>query len=80
MGRTPKHYSLYSGGDFEGTRLNKKILDKVLYEDLPKALEQIFILFKSNRNNNETLGNFCNRIGSHRQIKKIKEVLHDRIQ
>lgn len=80
VGRTPKHYALYSGGDFEGTRLNKKILDKVLYEDLPKALEQIFILFKSNRNNNETLGNFCNRIGSHRQIKKIKEVLHDRIQ
>ncbi len=80
VGRTPKHYALFSGGDFEGTRLNKKILDKVSFEDLPIALEQIFILFKNNRDDEETLGNFCNRIGLTAQIKKIKEVLHDKVQ
>jgi len=80
VGRMPNHYALYSGGDFEGTRLNKKILDKVSFQDLPIALEQIFILFKNNRNDDETLGNFCNRVGLTAQVKKIKEVLHDKVQ
>ena len=80
VGRAPNLYALFSGGDFEGTRLNKKILDKVSYQDLTKALEQIFLLFKEQRKNNESLGNFCNRIGTEAQFKKIKEVLDDKIQ
>ena len=80
VGRAPNLYALFSGGDFEGTRLNKKILDKVSYQDLTKALEQIFLLFKEQRKNNESLGNFCNRIGTEAQFKKIKEVLNDKIQ
>ena len=62
VGRAPNLYALYSGGDFEGTRLNKKILDKVSYQDLTQALEQIFLLFKNQRKNNEALGDFCNRV------------------
>ena len=80
VGRAPNLYALYSGGDFEGTRLNKKILDKVSYQDLTKAIEQIFLLFKEQRKNNEPLGDFCNRIGTEAQFKKIKEVLNDKIQ
>ena len=80
VGRAPNLYALYTGGDFEGTRLNKKILDKVTYQDLPKALEQIFLLFKNKRNNNESLGNFCDRVGPEMQYRKIKEVLNDKIQ
>lgn len=80
VGRAPNLYALYSGGDFEGTRLNKKILDKVSYQDLTKAIEQIFLLFKEQRKNNEPLGDFCNRIGTEAQFKKIKEVLDDKIQ
>ena len=80
VGRAPNLYALYSGGDFEGTRLNKKILDKVSYDDLTKALEQIFLLFKDKKQNNESLGDFCNRIGTHAQFVKIKEVLDDKVQ
>ena len=80
VGRAPNLYALYSGGDFEGTRLNKKILDKVSYQDLTKAIEQILLLFKEQRKNNEPLGDFCNRIGTEAQFKKIKEVLDDKIQ
>ena len=80
VGRAPNLYALFSGGDFEGTRLNKKILDKVSYQDLTKAIEQILLLFKDQRKNNEPLGDFCNRIGTEAQFKKIKEVLDDKIQ
>mgnify|MGYP001311580988 CR=1 FL=1 len=80
VGRAPNLYALFSGGDFEGTRLNKKILDKVSYQDLTKAIEQILLLFKEQRKNNEPLGDFCNRIGTEAQFKKIKEVLNDKIQ
>jgi len=80
VGRAPNLYALFSGGDFEGTRLNKKILDKVSYQDLTKAIEQILLLFKDQRKNNEPLGDFCNRIGTEAQFKKIKEVLNDKIQ
>ena len=80
VGRAPNLYALFSGGDFEGTRLNKKILDKVSYQDLPKAIEQILLLFKDQRKNDEPLGDFCNRIGPEVQFKKIKEILDDKIQ
>ena len=80
VGRAPNLYALYTGGDFEGTRLSKKILDKVSYQNLPKALEQIFLLFKNQKKNKETLGNFCNRVGKDIQFKKIKEVLNDSVQ
>ena len=80
VGRAPNQYSLFSGGDFEGTRLNTKILDKVSYKNLTIALDQIFLLFKENRNKKETLGNFCNRVGPQTQFKKIKEVLNEEIQ
>jgi len=55
-------------------------LDKVSYQDLTQALEQIFLLFKDQRKDNEPLGDFCNRVGTDIQFKKIKEVLDDKIQ
>ena len=80
VGRAPNIYSLFSGGDFEGTRLSEKILDKISYENLTCALEQIFLLFKELKKDNESLGNFCNRIGKQAQLTKIKEVLNDQVQ
>ena len=80
VGRTPNNYSLFTGGDFEGSRLSSKILDKISYQHLTTALEQIFLLFKKQRNENEGLGDFCNRIGKDLQFKKLKEVLDDKVQ
>ncbi len=63
VGRTPDTYALYIGGDFEGTRLNEKIFDKVPYADLPRALEPMFALWKEKREPREAFGNFCQRYG-----------------
>ncbi len=80
IGRTPNHYALYTGGDFEGSRLNRKIVDKVSYENLVLALEQLFIFFKKNKINKEGFGDFCNRVGTDIQFEKIKEILNDKVQ
>lgn len=63
VGRTPDNYALFIGGDFEGTRLNEKVFDKVGYADLPKVLEPMFALWAKNRQPGEAFGNFCTRYG-----------------
>jgi sulfite reductase (ferredoxin) len=63
VGRMPDHYALYIGGDFEGTRLNEKVFDKVPYEALPDALEPMFALWKEKRIAGESFGDFCQRYG-----------------
>lgn len=63
VGRTPDHYALFIGGDFEGTRLNEKVFDKIPYEALPQALEPMFALWRDKRKSGEAFGNFCQRMG-----------------
>jgi len=63
VGRTPEHYSLYIGGDFEGTRLNEKIFDKIPYAELPKTLDPMFALWHEKRQSGEGFGDFCARYG-----------------
>ncbi|MBY0406877.1 MAG: NADPH-dependent assimilatory sulfite reductase hemoprotein subunit, partial [Rickettsiales bacterium] len=58
VGRMPDHYALYIGGDFEGTRLNEKVFDKVHYDQLPSALEPMFALWKTERLAGEGFGDF----------------------
>jgi sulfite reductase (ferredoxin) len=72
VGRMPGHYVLFIGGDFEGTRLNQKAFDKVPQDDLPKALDPMFALFKAERMPNEGFGDFCHRIGVENLVAKIK--------
>jgi sulfite reductase (ferredoxin) len=63
VGRTPDTYALYIGGDFEGTRLNEKIFDKVPFAQLPAALEPMFALWKEKRETGEGFGDFSMRFG-----------------
>jgi sulfite reductase (ferredoxin) len=63
VGRMPDTYALYIGGDFEGTRLNEKVFDKVPYSGLPQVLEPMFALWKGQRQPDEGFGNFCHRYG-----------------
>ena len=70
VGRTPEHYALFIGGDFEGTRLNEKIFDRVPFEHITTALEPIFALYAENRNPHEGFGDFAYRYG----IKEIKKL------
>lgn len=64
VGRTPGIYSLFIGGDFEGTRLSPKVLDKVPYDNITDVLDLIFEKFSNERNDNEAFGAFAHRTGT----------------
>lgn len=64
VGRAPNIYSIYLGGDFEGTRLSYRVADKVKMENIPDFLEPFFEAFSKGRNQGEGFGDFCDRIGA----------------
>src|SRR3954471_12636703 len=63
VGRVPGFYSLYVGGDFEGTRLNELIAERLDIAGLADALDPLFALWASSRIPGEGFGDFCHRIG-----------------
>jgi sulfite reductase (ferredoxin) len=63
VGRVPGHYSLFVGGDFEGTRLNQAIAERLDISGLAEALDPLFALFARSRTAGEGFGNFCHRVG-----------------
>jgi sulfite reductase beta subunit-like hemoprotein len=72
VGRMPGHYVLFIGGDFEGTRLNTKVFDKVPQSDIPVALDPMFELFKQHRMPQEGFGDFCHRYGEENIIQYVR--------
>jgi len=63
VGRVPGFYSLYVGGDFEGTRLNQAIAERLDIAGLAEVLDPLFALFAGSRTAGEGFGDFCHRIG-----------------
>jgi sulfite reductase (ferredoxin) len=63
VGRVPGYYSLYVGGDFEGTRLNEVIAERLDVAGLANALDPLFALWAASRNGEEGFGDFCHRVG-----------------
>jgi sulfite reductase (ferredoxin) len=63
VGRMPGFYALFVGGDFEGTRLNTPLVDKVPLNGIAHVLDPLFGLFASGRTEGEGFGDFCHRIG-----------------
>jgi sulfite reductase (ferredoxin) len=63
VGRMPGFYSLYVGGDFEGTRLNEPVADRLALGEVGAALEPLFSLFSTARAGAEGFGDFCHRLG-----------------
>jgi sulfite reductase (ferredoxin) len=64
VGRMPGYYALFVGGDFEGTRLNTPIEDKVALGAIGDALDPLFALYATDRLTGEGFGDFCHRLGS----------------
>ncbi|MCC6597974.1 MAG: NADPH-dependent assimilatory sulfite reductase hemoprotein subunit [Alphaproteobacteria bacterium] len=68
VGRAPGIYSIFLGGDFEGTRLSHKVADMVKMEQIGDFLEPFIASFAKERtNDNEGFGDFCERIGDERR-------------
>ena len=63
VGRMPGYYALFVGGDFDGTRLNSPIADKVALGAIGETLDPLFALYTSDRIAGEGFGDFCHRIG-----------------
>ena len=61
VGRMPGYYALYVGGDFEGTRLSERLVDKVALKDVVATLEPLFAFFAHERRSGEGFGDFCHR-------------------
>ncbi len=63
VGRLPGFYSLYVGGDFAGTRLNTALADRLDIAGIAAALDPLFALWASARQEGEGFGDFCHRVG-----------------
>ncbi len=63
VGKAVGKYTIFLGGNAEGTRLGFIYKDSVPYDDLVAVLAPVFSLYKSKRTTGESFGDFCVRIG-----------------
>jgi sulfite reductase (ferredoxin) len=63
VGRAMNKYTLYVGGRLLGDRLNFMYKDMVPEEEVVSTLVPLFVAFKCAREEGETLGDFCDRVG-----------------
>jgi sulfite reductase (ferredoxin) len=64
VGRVPGSYALYVGGDFAGTRLSFKLLERVPEAGIGTTLAPLFKAFAAGREGGEGFGDFCHRLGA----------------
>lgn len=63
VGRAPGLYTIFVGGDFEGTRLSFQLADKVKQAAIAATLEPVFAAWAVQRRPGECFGDFCARLG-----------------
>jgi sulfite reductase (ferredoxin) len=56
-------YSVFLGGNVQGTRLAFLFKDMVPKDNIVPSLAPLFAMFKSNRQRGESFGDFCHRLG-----------------
>jgi sulfite reductase (NADPH) hemoprotein beta-component len=61
VGTAYGYYNLYLGGDHEGTRLNKVYKENLDEAAILAELDNVFAIFKKERNNGENFGDFTLR-------------------
>ena len=63
VGRTAGKYTMFLGGRLLGDRLNEKYKDVVPFDELTREITAVLACYKAQRQNGETLGDFCHRQG-----------------
>ncbi len=63
VGKTVGKYTIFVGGNAEGTRLNFLYKDLVPQDDIVPTLAPLLARFKAERRNGECFGDFCHRQG-----------------
>ena len=71
VGRTLGKYTIFLGGNMEGTRMNVQYRDLVPAAELPSVLRQVLQTYKQTRLPSERLSDWAQRIG----VEKIDELL-----
>jgi sulfite reductase (ferredoxin) len=79
VGRIPGFYSIYVGGDFEGTRLNEVVAERIRLDEVADVLDPLFGVFAKGREPGEGFGDFCHRIGVAR-LRGIAAGAHGRVK
>ena len=59
----PGSYTIFLGGRAIGDRLNVEYKDYIPYDKVVGELVPVFVRFKAERNDGESFGDFCNRLG-----------------
>ena len=65
VGKTKDKYTILLGGRVFGDRLNFIYKDLVPTDEVVPTLVPVLHYFKENRQNGESLGDFCHRVGTH---------------
>ena len=73
VGRAMNKYTLYLGGRLLGDRLNFLYKDMLPHEEVIPALVPVLTYFKHARQDGETLGDFCHRIGQEALVAFAEE-------
>ena len=63
VGKTLGKYTIYVGGNVQGTRLGFIYKDLIPQADLVPALTPLLHDYKANRHGNESFGDYCTRQG-----------------
>ena len=63
VGRGKDHYTIYLGGNAEGTRLNETYVDRVPVAKVAEVLAPVLAAFEDERLDGEVFGDYCSRIG-----------------
>ena len=63
VGRGKDHYTIFLGGDAEGTRLNTEYADRVPMALVPSVLAPVLAAFSDERHAGERFGDYCHRVG-----------------
>ncbi len=74
VGKTKEKYTIFLGGQLLGTRLGAVYQDVVHFDDITSTLVPVFKAFKSHREDKETFGDFCARVGNEQLAKWSEEM------
>ena len=63
VGRGKDHYTIYLGGDAQGTRLNTEYVDRIPVARVADVLAPVLAAFEAERSGDERFGDYCHRVG-----------------
>jgi sulfite reductase (ferredoxin) len=63
VGKTRDVYNLYVGGDWANTRMNELLASSVRLDDLAATIKPLLVLWRDERQDGETFGDFAHRVG-----------------